>query len=104
MSAARLIVTMLALVAAMAMPANAPLAAAHAPAARIAIGFIGDSITGEIPSGGTQPPPELTARLLSTSGHTVYAVNQGHRGSTTADWLPHSRYGYLPLALNTFAR
>jgi lysophospholipase L1-like esterase len=70
----------------------------------IAIGFIGDSITEGVPAGGSFPPAELTAKLLTTGGLTVRAVNEGHLGSTTADWLPRAGHSYLAEALAAFSR
>jgi lysophospholipase L1-like esterase len=79
---------------------------AHSPRGHrtVTIGFIGDSITQGVPAGGTLPPAELTATMLSSDGVTVRAVNQGHLGSTTADWLPRAGHGYFAEALAAFSR
>jgi lysophospholipase L1-like esterase len=59
------------------------------------IGFIGDSITANTPSDGTQSPPQATCAALATSlGRPVAAINQGVSGSSTSDWLPSAGPGY----------
>ena len=55
----------------------------------LAIGFIGDSITIDVPSGGSAPP-SLVATDLAVHGLTVTAVNQGVSSTQTNDWLPAS--------------
>lgn len=68
----------------------------------LAIGFVGDSITGNTPGGGA-PPPDQVADALTAHGLTVTVENQGQSGSATADWLPADASDYLTDAKATFA-
>ena len=67
------------------------------------VGFIGDSITGTVPTGGSQSPAQATASDLSVGGLTVTSATQFADGSTTADWLPGAGTGYLTTAKAAFA-
>jgi lysophospholipase L1-like esterase len=72
----------------------------------LSIGFIGDSITADTPSGGVSggnTPPQGTAINLSLGGLTVTSLNQGHGGAKSADWLIGSGTGYLTTAMAAFA-
>lgn len=56
----------------------------------VVIGFMGDSITGNTPSGGLTPPANCIADLATMVGAGVSftAVNQGVAGSISSEWLP----------------
>lgn len=69
----------------------------------LTVGFIGDSITANTPSGGSQSPPQATATGLSTANVTVTANNQGQGGATSADWLSAASSHYLTDAKAAFA-
>lgn len=72
----------------------------------LTLGFIGDSITADTPSGGISggnTPPQGTALTLSRGALTVGSNNQGHGGARTSDWLIGSGTGYLTTAMAAFA-
>ena len=83
------------------MPAPSNAVATAAPV-QVVIGFVGDSITFDVPPGGHLAPPDLTVQAISTQGRVVRAINEGHQGASTADWLPDARIGYLGKALAAF--
>lgn len=63
--------------------------------ASIGVVFVGNSITygATLPSPSTQSPPVIAQQLLADqTGKTVKAVNCGHSGSTTVDWLPGTKF------------
>ena len=68
------------------------------------VGFIGDSILANVPSGGSTPPTNFIAELQRyNGGRAVTIVNQAQTGSKTADWLPGAGTGYLTAAKAAFA-
>lgn len=60
----------------------------------LVIGFLGDSITAGQGLSAGQTPPDGVATALSKMYHprNVVVNNQGHGGSTTADWAPGGTY------------
>jgi lysophospholipase L1-like esterase len=71
------------------------------PPSSVVVGFIGDSITLNTPSGGN-PPPANVATDLTGGGFTVTANNQGIGSTTSADWTPSSGTGDYTAAKAAF--
>lgn len=65
------------------------------------IGFIGDSITEHVPTGGNNPPTNVAADL-TTGSLAVTVNNQGISGTTSNDWTPTALTGYYAAALASF--
>jgi lysophospholipase L1-like esterase len=58
----------------------------------LAVGFIGDSFSMRIPTGGKFTVPQLFGKLLSDKlGRPVTIVNYGISGAPSTDWLPGTR-------------
>jgi lysophospholipase L1-like esterase len=53
----------------------------------IQIGFIGDSITADVPSGGNAPPTNTVNTLATALNITVTAINRGVGSTSTSDWV-----------------
>lgn len=65
----------------------------------IIIGCVGDSIT----AGVNSDPVSAMEDYLNSLGYTATCVNQGHGGSTTANWASTAESNYLDTALAAFA-
>lgn len=76
--------------------------AAAIPGNDLVVGFIGDSITANTPSGGNPPPTECANVLRSRWQYKIVtAVNEGHGGARTVNF--QNDQAYMTTALTNFA-